>query len=132
MNQEFHELCKVAIRNTGNLSSLVGDRIYDTLPPTDIEAPYVVWRLEAVQRVASFDEKVRMSASVVCVLVTDFTKGVDHHLSFVDALQTLQFHKQEGVGIDRVTFQLRSSGEVRVEDRYCVSETIFAAEGCSV
>ena len=134
MIEAMHEAVKTALfSKTGtspdNFTTLVSSQIYDTVGPKNVKTPFVVWSFDGINVNGSFDDKETVEANLVVMLVTDYTKGTEYHLSILDALSALRYYSADiGVGnADRLNFQLRSIGGIRLEDKYMISETTLTA-----
>ena len=69
-----------------------------------------------------FDSKERITTQILVQVYTDYKAGVSNHLTFLDALAA--FRKFRGNNISMV---LKSIGEITLEDRQLVSDTLFEA-----
>jgi len=131
MIKKMHEQIKTALYSqtgSGEFTTLVASKIYDTIGPADATGPFVVWNMEAVTITDHTDGKERVEADISVLLVTDQRKGVSDHLGILDALSALRNYTQSvGSQVDRLTLQLTSTGEVVAEEKYLVSRTVFRA-----
>lgn len=134
MIKDYHKQVKLAIHqagaSSGDFSTEVGGRIYDTVADAGAKTPYVVWSLQDVNVVGHFGDQERLNASVSVMLVTDYTLGMDKHLLILDDLESIRFYSgPAGTTVDKITMVMNSIGAVLVEDRFLVSTTLFSASG---
>ena len=137
MIKDFHKQVKLAIYQSGAtasaFSTLLGNRIYDTVADASAKTPYAVWHLEDVNIHGNFDDKERLNAMVSLMLVTDYTLGVDAHLTYLDSVESIRFYSgPAGTNVDKITMVLNSIGAVMLEDRFLVSTTTFSVSGTRI
>tara|TARA_Y100001963_G_scaffold137122_1_gene200493 strand:+ start:255 stop:665 length:411 start_codon:yes stop_codon:yes gene_type:complete len=128
---KMHETIKAALysqTDSGEFTTLVGSKIYDTIGPPDTQGPFAIWNMEAVTITDHTDGKERVEANISVLVVTDLRKGVSDHLTILDALAALRNYSATiNSTTDRLTFRMISTGEVQAEDKHIVSRTVFLA-----
>tara|TARA_Y100001973_G_C5200922_1_gene337575 strand:+ start:2149 stop:2559 length:411 start_codon:yes stop_codon:yes gene_type:complete len=133
---EMHEQIKAALfsrTGTGEFTTLVGSRIYDTIATANATKPYVVWKMAGSTVEIGFDGNERVTASLVVTLRTDFTKGVEDHLTIINQMADLrEYQAAVGTGVDRICLQMSSIGEVALDDQELTSDTTFTVTSTRV
>ena len=121
----MHEGIKTSLYSqtgAGEFTTLINSRIYDTVGPEDKVMPYAIWTMIGSDVDVHFDSKERITTQILVQVYTDYKAGVSNHLTFLDALAA--FRKFRGNNISMV---LKSIGEITLEDRQLVSDTLFEA-----
>ena len=133
---EMHEQIKAALfsrTGTGEFTTLVGSRIYDTIATANATKPYVVWKMAGSSVDLGYDGIERVAATLQVTLRTDFTKGVEDHLTIIDQMADLREYKAAvGTGVDRISLKMSSIGEVRLDDQELTSDTTFTVTSTRV
>lgn len=133
MISALHKSVKDALysqNGAGEFATLLGSRIYDVVGDRGDQYPFAIWSFSDVQIVNHFDAVERVNASLDIRVFTDVTKGVESHLTILDALIALRGYTATGSsGLDRVSFVFQSIGEVNHDDEALGSSSRILVSG---
>ena len=121
----MHEGIKTTLYSqsgAGEFSTLLSNRIYDTIGPEKQVFPYAIWTMIGSTVDVHFSGNERTTTQVLVQIYTDYKSGVASHLTYLDAIAA--FRKFKGNGI---SMTMKAIGEITLSNRELVSDTIFEA-----